>query len=155
MQRSKNENDSARSTMMLVLHTKRAPPLTYTSYPEQTQMEDQPLSGQVPHAPAIPPSHPTRPSGRVRKGALLALTLLLAVIFGVGLFAGWQFSRTSTASTRASAPTTATQGPVQPEAQTNDRPLPEAPIAKIRPAGGEWESQLSASTRLGLGGLFV
>ncbi len=114
---------------MLDPYTVQEPPLTYTSYPEQTQMEDQPLSGQVPHAPAIPPSHPTRPSGRVRKGALLALTLLLAVIFSVGLFAGWQFSRTSTASTRASATTTATAGAVQPAATTNEQTVREAAIS--------------------------
>ncbi len=136
---------------MLDPYTVQEPPLTYTSYPEQTQMEDQPLSGQVPHAPAIPPSHPTRPSGRVRKGALLALTLLLAVIFSVGLFAGWQFSRTSTASTRASATTTATAGAVQPAATTNEQTVREAAIAKIRPAVVEVDVTLSGSSALGSG----
>lgn len=136
---------------MLDPYTVQEPPLTYTSYPEQTQMEDQPLSGQVPHAPAIPPSHPTRPSGRVRKGALLALTLLLAVIFSVGLFAGWQFSRTSTASTRASATTTTTAGTVQPAATTNEQTVREAAIAKIRPAVVEVDVTLSGSSALGSG----
>src|SRR5260370_35915353 len=97
-------------------------------------MEDQPLPEQAPHAPAIPPSHPTRTSGRVRKGALLALTLLLAGIFGVGLFAGWQVSRTSTASTRASATTTASTGADQPATTTNKKTGGDAPIAKIGPA---------------------
>src|SRR5260370_33691141 len=153
MQRSKNENDSARSTMMLDPYTVQEPPLTYTSYPEQTQMEDQPLPGLVPHAPAVPPSHPTRPSGRGRKGALLALTLLLAVIFRVGLFAGWQFSRTSTASTRASATTTATAGAVQPATTTNEETVREAAIAKIRPAVVEVDVTLSGSRALGSGAI--
>ncbi len=137
---------------MLDPYTVQEPPLTYTSYPEQTQMEDQPSPGQAPHAPALPPSHPTRPSGRVRKGALLALTLLLAVIFGVGLFAGWQFSRTSTASTRASATTTATAGAVQPATTTtNEETVREAAIAKIRPAVVEVDVTLSGASALGSG----
>lgn len=137
---------------MLDPYTVQEPPLTYTSYPEQTQMEDQPSPGQAPQAPALPPSHPTRPSGRVRKGALLALTLLLAVIFGVGLFAGWQFSRTSTASTRASATTTATAGAVQPATTTtNEETVREAAIAKIRPAVVEVNVTLSGASALGSG----
>ena len=136
---------------MLDPYTAQEPPLTYTSYPEQTQMEDQPLPGQVPLSPAIPPSHPRRPSGRVQKGALLALTLLLAVIFGVGLFAGWQFSRTSTVSTRASATTTAPAGAVQPVTTTNEETVREAAIAKIRSAVVEVNVTLSGASAIGSG----
>src|SRR5260370_2520308 len=128
MQRSKNGNDSARSTMMLDPYTVQEPPLTYTSYPEQTQMEDQPLPGQAPLSPAIPPSHPTRPSGRVRKGALLALTLLLTAGCGVVLFAAGQFTRTSTWATRATPappPTAASPHPATPLIQD---PAPDAPL---------------------------
>lgn len=48
-------------------------------------------------APLAPGVQPRR-SG-LRTGALLALLALLAVVFGVGLFAGWQFGRTGTGST--------------------------------------------------------
>ncbi len=46
-------------------------------------------------SPVIAPAPPKR-SG-LRTGALLALLALLALVFGTGLFAGWQFGRTGTA----------------------------------------------------------
>src|SRR5437868_2796249 len=47
---------------------------------------------------ASPPSgEPKRP--RLPTGAFLLLTLVLAVVFGTGLFAGWQFGAGSRANT--------------------------------------------------------
>src|SRR5260370_16892896 len=57
--------------------------------------------------PPLPPVSPKR-RGTVRTGALVALTLLLAVIFGVGLFAGWQFSKTSTSTAQPTSTVQAT-----------------------------------------------
>ena len=42
------------------------------------------------------PSHfptPRRRAGGLRTGAIIALTLLLALVFGTGLFAGWEYGR--------------------------------------------------------------
>jgi hypothetical protein len=49
-----------------------------------------PVPPPLPRSSPIYRGSPKR-RGTVRTGALVALTLLLAVIFGVGLFAGWQF----------------------------------------------------------------
>lgn len=38
--------------------------------------------------PTLAPVHPQRALRGVRTGAIVALTVLLAVVFGVGLFAG-------------------------------------------------------------------
>lgn len=48
-------------------------------------------------SPFVTPVQPKR-SG-LRTGTLLALLVLLAVVFGTGLFAGWQFGRTGTSPT--------------------------------------------------------
>src|SRR5260370_17242064 len=61
----------------------------------------QALPGQM----QTPPVNPRRSNG-VRTGAIIALSFVLLVVLGVGLFAGWQFGRTSAstggASTRVS-----------------------------------------------------
>jgi S1-C subfamily serine protease len=77
-----------------------------------------------PAPPPLPPVSPKR-RGTVRTGALVALTLLLAVIFGVGLFAGWQFSKTSTST----AQTTSTV-----QATSTVATAQEAAIAKVKAA---------------------
>ncbi len=48
---------------------------------------------------STPPPAPARPPSRgLRTGAIIALTVLLALVFGTGLFAGWEFGHnTSTA----------------------------------------------------------
>src|SRR5207302_768308 len=63
-----------------------------------------------PQQPVLPPppTNPRRGGGAFRRGPLIALTLLLALIFGVGLFAGWQFSRTSAAAGSGSSVLTPT-----------------------------------------------
>ena len=94
-----------------------------------------------PHHPApgsLPVySPPQRPSRGLRTGAIFALTLLLAVVFGTGLFAGWQFGRSSTVSTQ---PTTAQLQPgtnpvptVPALTSNNIEAVREAVIAKVRP----------------------
>jgi hypothetical protein len=49
-----------------------------------------------PGAPSIPAvTPPGRPTRRVRTATIVALVVLLAVVFGIGLFAGWVFSSRS------------------------------------------------------------
>lgn len=102
-------------------------------------------NASVPTAPYHPTpgslpvySPPQRPSRRLRTGAIFALTVLLAVVFGTGLFAGWQFGRGSTVSTQ---PTTAQLQPgtnpvptVPTLTGSNIEAVREAVIAKVRPA---------------------
>src|SRR5437667_12169062 len=49
----------------------------------------------VPGYLQTPPTNPRRSNG-MRTGAIVALSLVLLVVLGVGVFAGWQFGRTST-----------------------------------------------------------
>ena len=86
-----------------------------------------------------PQQPPRRPRNGLRTGAILALALLLALVFGTGLFAGWQFGHGSAAvadpsntgqlqpGTRAAATVPALSG-------NNIETVREAVIAKVRPA---------------------
>ena len=78
--------------------------------PYQQQPWGMPELGAPPPSPVPPPLAPvsSKRRGTVRTGALVALTLLLAVIFSVGLFAGWQFSKTSTSTAQTTSTVSAT-----------------------------------------------
>ena len=75
-----------------------------------------------PNPPEPPQKHP-RPSG-LRTGALIGLTLLVAVVFLVGGFAGWVFASGQSRVVGSSVPTTA---------NTLDT-LREAVAAKVKPS---------------------
>jgi S1-C subfamily serine protease len=81
---------------------------------------------------------PVARGGRgLRTGAIIALTALLAVIFGVGLFAGWQFGRSATlpsSGTSALQPGNTPVGSVPALTGNNVQAVREAVIAKVRPA---------------------
>jgi S1-C subfamily serine protease len=79
-----------------------------------------------PVPPPLPPVSPKR-RGTVRTGALVALTLLLAVIFGVGLFAGWQFSKASTSTAQTTSTSTV-------QATSTVATAQEVAIAKVKAA---------------------
>ncbi|MGH2481352.1 MAG: hypothetical protein ACRDHW_16995, partial [Ktedonobacteraceae bacterium] len=53
-----------------------------------------------PSSQMVAPASPKR--SKLRTGTLLALLALLAIVFGTGLFAGWQFGRTSVTPTGSS-----------------------------------------------------
>ncbi len=111
-------------------------------------------AGQTPPAlPRVQPTYANRPApgqfqqtpvppiargGRgLRTGAIIALTALLAVIFGVGLFAGWQFGRSATlpsSGTSALQPGNTPVGSVPALTGNNVQAVREAVIAKVRPA---------------------
>ncbi len=75
------------------------------------------------------------------------LILLLTVIFGVGLFAGWQFSRTSaTAESSATVHTTATV-----QATSTVETAQEAAIAKVKAAVVEVDVTTQSARALGSG----
>ena len=105
-------------------------PQNYNTAPGQFQPEPD----QVPPARATS----TRRSG-VRTGAIIALVIIIALVFGTGLFAGWQFGRTSNSSSPSSNVATLQPGnnpPATVPALTgnNIEAVREAVVAKVRPA---------------------
>jgi len=86
---------------------------------------------------------PPRPK-RSRPGAILLLTLMLALIFGVGLFAGWEFT-TGKASTAAKTVSTTSYTASSVETQQ------ELAIAKIEPAVVELQVTTAQGQQIGSG----
>ncbi len=89
-----------------------------------------------------PPQHPRHGRSGVRTGAIIGLTLLLAVIFVIGGFAGWAFAsaKSSTAATTASTTTA-----------TSLNTLREAVVAKVKPSVVEVYVTLTSGAALGSG----
>src|SRR2546427_12747353 len=86
-------------------------------------------------AASPPSSGPKQPRSHLRTGAILALALVLAVVFGTGLFAGWQFGTGSRANTGLLQPGIPS-GPALPALNgANLEAVREAVLAKGRPAG--------------------
>src|SRR5689334_4872501 len=94
-------------------HQKPISPIAYQPYAPAVPVTDRTQGVQSPafyntrqpgmaRPPIGPPPEPRR-SG-ARGAAIFALTILLALVFGIGLFSGWQFARSSgSASPAASA----------------------------------------------------
>ena len=117
----------------------------------------------VTHAPmeqgtVQPPSYPPGPVAsspipprkrRGRAGAILLLTLVLALIFSVGLFFGWEFAHNrSSASTTTRTGATATASS---SSGTSIEALQEAAIAKIEPAVVEIKVTTAQGGQIGSG----
>ncbi len=90
---------------------------------------------RIPVSPTQPqPAQRRQPRG-LRTGAILLLTALLALVFGTGLFAGWQFGHSSTTTpvltTTSSSSTSST--PATTSGSTTEATR-EAVIAKVQPA---------------------
>src|SRR5258706_8655319 len=88
---------------------------------------------------SAPPRASSRRRGGLSTGAVIALTLLLAVVFGTGLFAGWQFGGSNTSAggpaTTMLQPGTG-QGPSIPTlTASNLEAVREAVVVKVRPTG--------------------
>jgi S1-C subfamily serine protease len=89
---------------------------------------------------AAPPPPSTRPPSKgLRTGAIIALTALLAVVFGTGLFAGWEFGHNN-ASAVADRPAGSqlqqgsnTQQPIPALSGNNIEAVREAVVANVRP----------------------
>ena len=105
---------------------------------------------------SVPPTRSTS-SGRNgwRTGAIIALALVLVLVFGTGLFAGWQFGRTSNSSSPSSV-ATLQPGNIQnvtvPQLNGNNiDAVREAVIAKVRPAVVQVNVTLQGGSALGSG----
>jgi S1-C subfamily serine protease len=139
-----------------------------TSYPyyEYGAGSQRPTSHQYNTAPgqfepdSVPPTT-TRPasSGRsgMRTGAIFALALVLALVFGTGLFAGWQFGRTSNTTSPSSSSAATLQPGNTPNVTVpqltsgNIEAVREAVIAKVRPAVVEVNVTLQGGSAIGSG----
>src|SRR5881275_684857 len=101
-----------------MLHPYDDPSVPYRSEQDQTPINSQPGATGTPvdeenapdfqHKLPTPPPTNRRSSGGLRTGAIIALTLLLVIIFGTGLFAGWEYGRGT------STPTATKSGLLQP-----------------------------------------
>jgi len=89
-----------------------------------------------------------RPRKRRRPGpagAIVLLALILALIFGTGLFSGWEFAHASTTTTAGAISTATTTSGTSLQAQQ------EAAIAKIEPAVVELEVTTAQGEQIGSG----
>jgi len=84
---------------------------------------------------------------------MLLLTFMLAIIFGVGLFAGWEFtsSSKSSTSTTSKAAATASAASTTTSGTTTLETLQEAAIAKIEPAVVEIKVTTAQGQQIGSG----
>jgi S1-C subfamily serine protease len=89
----------------------------------------QALPGQMHTPPTVPPVYPRRSNS-----AIIAMSLVLMVVLGVGLFAGWQFGHTSTSNAGVLQSGASTQSTVPSLTGNNIQAVREAVIAKVRPA---------------------
>ncbi len=109
--------------------------------------------GAQPGGLAHPPARPQR-SG-LRTGTLAVLVLLLALVFGTGLFAGWQFGRTgaSTASSPNSVfqPGSTSTVTIPQLTNNNADAVREAVINKVQPGVVQINVTTSSQQALGSG----
>ncbi|HEX6554118.1 MAG TPA: trypsin-like peptidase domain-containing protein [Ktedonobacteraceae bacterium] len=84
---SQESHDGA-STQNQVPGTNHAPEISY-----------QPVTEHAQTPPPTPPVQPGRSGGGFRAGAILIMALVLLLVLGIGLFAGWQFGRSGSTAT--------------------------------------------------------
>lgn len=113
------------------------------------QPPDYPSGPQTSPTPSIPPRK--RPG---RTGAILLLTLVLALIFGVGLFSGWEFAGGNAASSKSSTSTTSQATSIAPATTSGATTLEtqqEAAIAKVESAVVELQVTTAQGQQIGSG----
>jgi S1-C subfamily serine protease len=109
------------------------------------EQDTSPLPSYPPGSKTPPP--PNRPG---RGGAILLLTLVLALVFGVGLFAGLDFAGNGTGSTATTSKTVAT-APTTSSSGTTIETQQEAAIAKVEPAVVELKVMTAQGQQIGSG----
>jgi S1-C subfamily serine protease len=117
--------------------------------PNENDVLTQP--NQYPATSSPSPVEPRRPGSRLRAGAILALALLLAVVFGTGLFAGWEFGTRNGANTAVLQTGTNPGTAIPPLKGENLEAVREAVVAKVRPAVVQVNVATSRGQGLGSG----
>jgi S1-C subfamily serine protease len=118
------------------------PPVDSVSHRSEEEM--MPPTDRMPfyqQPPVTPPPASRPPSRGLRTGAIIALTVLLAVVFGTGLFAGWQFghSNSTAVANPAASSSSQLQGSTNPQPTVpaltgnNLESVREAVVAKVTP----------------------
>ncbi len=128
-------------------------PVGVLENPPVTPTTDKHIAFQPPTYPPEPVAGPPAPRRKrpSRGGAIVLLSLVLALIFGVGLFSGWEFSNNkSSASTSASATSTATSTSTS-SSTANVQLAQEAAIAKIEPSVVELQVTTAQGEQIGSG----
>jgi len=145
-----SEKKKARLKTMLTNQIQNEPEIVPSFQQQPWGMMSEPArTSSSPQYPVQPPPavNPKRRGRAFRTGSVIVLILLLTVIFGVGLFAGWQFSRTSaTAESSATVHTTATV-----QATSTVETAQEAAIAKVKAAVVEVDVTTQSARALGSG----
>lgn len=129
----------------------------YTPYQNGTaQQQTSPSPSYTPPATPVPPASNRQRGGGLRAGAIFLLALVLAVVFGTGLFAGWEFGHSSAtvsppAATSTLQPGNAPTAPVPTLTGNNVDAVREAVIAKVRPTVVQVNVTLSNGSGIGSG----
>ena len=131
----------------------------YTPYQNgTTQQQNAAFPSYAPPATPVPPPPKRQRGGGWHTGAILLLALVLAVVFGTGLFAGWEFGHSSATTTPTTSSPTATLEP----GTTSTTPVPtltsnnintvlEAVVAKVRPTVVQVNVQVPQGSATGSG----
>jgi S1-C subfamily serine protease len=142
--------------------------VTHRSYQQQQQQQDvarpqQAASGgnvplYTPYPPTPGAGTPARKSG-MRTGAIAALALVVAIVFGTGIFAGWEYGHNSGggSNTPSLNPAQAFQNEPAPSTKipaltsSNAEAVREAVVNAVRPAVVQLTLNESNGTALGSG----
>lgn len=127
-------------------------PSVYPAHTADFSQQPPVYPGTMPNFPAQPPR---RSSNGLRAGAIFLLTLLLALVFGVGLFAGWEYGR---GGSTATSPTigqlqssTKSSTTIPPYTASNIEKVREAVIAKVSPSVVQINVTLQSGAAIGSG----
>lgn len=138
----------------------------YPGFPFQDQDETAQQPGSMMYPPASPPPDPGNtmaPGGQPRQSrgwrttSIALLVILLAVVFGVGLFSGWVYGRNTSASPAPAATSSALQPGSNPTVAVpqlngnNIQGVQEAVIQKVSPAVVQVNVQTAQGGGIGSG----
>jgi len=123
-------------------------PVGVLDAPPATQGPSEQDAFQPPNYPPEPMVSAARRKRPRRAGAIILLMLIIALIFGVGLFSGWEFAYNGSASATTKAAATTS---VPSSTGTTLQSLQESAIAKIEPAVVELEVRTVQGEQIGSG----
>lgn len=102
-----------------------------------------------------PPSSPSRRPRGWRTAAIVAMTFVMLLVFGVGLFSGWAYSRGTAATATSTATATSSTSASTAQTSVNSaEAVQEAVIQKVSPSVVEITVQTAQGTVIGSGVIF-